>query len=98
MNDVVTALLLAPAAENADLREQLASALDMLVETAINAGNMHALVAAMRAERDTWPEEAERLALPASADHDREPSRDLIALPAVEALRNGQNLFRPLGL
>lgn len=98
MSDVVTALLLALTAANADLREQLASAQDTLVETAIEAGNIHALVEAMRTERDTWREEAERLALPASADHDREPSGDLIALPAVEALRNGQNLFRPVGL
>jgi|GEM_PF-973526 len=58
MGDVVTALLLALATENAELREQLASAQDMLVETAIDAGNMHALVEAMRTERDAWREEA----------------------------------------
>ncbi|WP_313900827.1 hypothetical protein, partial [Methylobacterium sp. J-026] len=58
MSDVVAALLLALAAENAELREQLASAQDMLVETAIDAGNMHVLVEAMRTERDTWREEA----------------------------------------
>ena len=46
---------------HAELREQLASAQDMLVETAIDAGNMHALVEAMRIERDAWREEAERL-------------------------------------
>jgi len=61
MSDVVAALLLALASENAELREQLASAQDMLVETAIDAGNMHALVEAMRIERDAWREEAERL-------------------------------------
>jgi hypothetical protein len=61
MGDVMTALLLALATENAELREQLASAQDMLVETAIDAGNMHALVEAMRIERDAWKEEAERL-------------------------------------
>jgi hypothetical protein len=61
MSDVVAALLLALAAENAELRDQLASAQDMLVETAIDAGNMHALVEAMRTERDAWREEAERL-------------------------------------
>ena len=33
----------------------------MLVETAIDAGNMHALVEAMRTERDAWREEAEEL-------------------------------------
>ena len=61
MSDVVAALLVALVTENAELREQLASAQDMLVETAIDAGNMHALVEAMRTERDAWREEAERL-------------------------------------
>lgn len=61
MSDVVAALLVTLAAENAELREELASAQDMLVETAIDAGNMHALVEAMRTERDAWREEAERL-------------------------------------
>ena len=79
-------------------REQLASAQDMLVETAIDAGNMHALVELMRTERDAWRQEAKRATLSAGADYDRQPSRDLIALPALEALRNGQNLFRPVGL
>ena len=60
MSDIVAAILLALAAENAELREQLALAQDMLVETAIDAGNMHALVDAMRNERDAWREEAER--------------------------------------
>ena len=31
------------------------------METAIDAGNMHALVEAMRNERDAWREEDERL-------------------------------------
>ena len=61
MSDVVAALLLALATENAELCEQLASAQDMLVETAIDAGNMHALVEAMQTERDAWRQEAERL-------------------------------------
>ena len=61
MSNDLAVLLLALAAENAELREQLASAQDMLVETAIDAGNMHALVEAMRTERDAWREEAERL-------------------------------------
>ncbi|MCJ2085823.1 hypothetical protein MKK88_07430 [Methylobacterium sp. E-005] len=51
MSDVVSALLLALAAENAELREQLASAQDMLVETAIDAGNMPAPVEAIRTDR-----------------------------------------------
>ena len=33
------------------------------METAIDAGNMHALVDAMRAERDAWREKAERLSV-----------------------------------
>ncbi|MCJ2116543.1 hypothetical protein MKK65_08110 [Methylobacterium sp. J-001] len=60
MGDDVAAILLTLAAENADLRKQLAASQDMLVETAIDAGNMHALVEAMRTERDAWREEAER--------------------------------------
>lgn len=60
MGNDVTALLVAIARENADLRQQLALAQDMLMETAIDAGNMHALVDAMRTERDAWREEAER--------------------------------------
>ncbi|MHC2103630.1 hypothetical protein [Methylobacterium sp. CM6246] len=60
MNDDVTALLVAIARENADLRQQLAIAQDMLMETAIDAGNMYALVDAMRTERDAWRDEAER--------------------------------------
>lgn len=60
MGDDVTALLVAIARENAELREQLASAQDMLVETAIDAGNLHVLVEALRTERDAWRQEAER--------------------------------------
>jgi hypothetical protein len=47
--------------EVADLRQQLAAAQDMLVETAADAGRLHAENAAlheelarMRAERDAW--------------------------------------------
>ena len=36
------------------------------------------------------------VALPAGANHDREPGWNLVALPAVKALRNDQNLFSPL--
>ena len=63
MGDDVAAILLTLAAENAELREQLAASQDMLVETAIDAGNIHALVEAMRTERDAWREEAERLSV-----------------------------------
>ncbi|GJE15235.1 MULTISPECIES: hypothetical protein [Methylobacterium] len=61
MGDDVTALLVALARENADLREQLALAQDMLMETAIDAGNLHALIEAVQVERDAWRDEAERL-------------------------------------
>lgn len=54
-------ILLALAADNAELREQLASAQNMLVETAIDASNMHTLVEVIRTERDAWREEAERV-------------------------------------
>ncbi|MCJ2058799.1 hypothetical protein MKL09_19910 [Methylobacterium sp. J-048] len=62
MGDDVTALLVAIARENADLRQQLAIAQDMLMETAIDAGNLHALIEAVQAERDAWRDEAGRLA------------------------------------
>ena len=61
MGDDMTALLVALARENADLREQLALAQDMLMETAIDAGNLHALIEAVQVERDAWRDEAERL-------------------------------------
>ena len=61
MGDDVAAILLTLAAENAELREQLAASQDMLVETAIDAGNLHALIGAVQAERDAWKEEAWRL-------------------------------------
>jgi hypothetical protein len=57
----LTAILVALAHENADLRRQLASAQDMLIETAIDAGNLHALIEAARTECDAWRAEAERL-------------------------------------
>ena len=52
MSDDLAVLLLALASENAELRPELAAAQDMLVETAIDAENMHALVEAVRTERD----------------------------------------------
>lgn len=61
MSDVATALLLALAAENAELREQLATAQDMLVETAIDAGNLYARIEEVQIECDAWRAEAERL-------------------------------------
>ena len=60
MSDDLPALLLALATENAELRQQLASAQDMLMETAIDAGHLHARIEAVQAERDAWREEAGR--------------------------------------
>ena len=61
MSDDVAAILLTLVAENTDLRQQLATAQDMLMETAIDAGNLHALIEAVQAEQDAWRDEAERL-------------------------------------
>ena len=60
MGDDVTALLVAIARENADLRQQLATAQDMLMETAIDAGSLHAMIEVLQVERDAWRDEAER--------------------------------------
>ena len=38
--------------ESAQLREQLAAAKDMLMETAADAGHVHARIEAMKTERD----------------------------------------------
>jgi hypothetical protein len=61
VSDDLAALLLALATENAELRLQLATAQDLLMETAIDAGHLHARIEAVQAERDAWREEAERL-------------------------------------
>ncbi|SDO51482.1 hypothetical protein SAMN05216360_12517 [Methylobacterium phyllostachyos] len=61
MGDDVAALLLALATENAELRQQLATAQDMLMETAIDAGQLHARIEVVQDERDAWRAEAERL-------------------------------------
>ena len=61
MSDDMAALLLALATENAELRKQLATAQDLLMETAIDAGHLHARIEAAQSERDVWRIEAERL-------------------------------------
>ena len=61
MSDDLAALLLALATENAELRLQLGAAQDMLMETAIDAGQLHARIEAVQGERDAWRAEAERL-------------------------------------
>lgn len=55
------ALVLALATENAELRQQFANAQDLLMETAIDAGHLHARIEAVQDDRDAWRAEAERL-------------------------------------
>ena len=52
MNEDAPVLILALATQNAALRQQLASAQDLLVETAIDAGQLHARIEVLQAERD----------------------------------------------
>lgn len=52
MSDDLPALLFALATENDELRQQLVTAQDLLLETAIEA---------IQHERDAWKQEAERL-------------------------------------
>ena len=61
MSDNETALLLALARENAELREQLAKTQDMLMEAAVDAGNLYERLEAVQIECDAWRAEAERL-------------------------------------
>ncbi|TXN23204.1 hypothetical protein [Methylobacterium sp. WL9] len=67
MSDDTAALILALAVENAELRGQLAEAQDLLIETAVDAGDLHARMEELQAdldeariERDAWRVEAER--------------------------------------
>ncbi|MCJ2038130.1 hypothetical protein MKK55_04045 [Methylobacterium sp. J-059] len=48
MSDDTTPLILALATENAELRAELAEARELLIETAVDAGEMHAEVEALR--------------------------------------------------
>ncbi len=50
MSDETAALILALSTENAELRAQLAEAQELLIETAVDAGEMHAEVEALRAQ------------------------------------------------
>jgi len=50
MGDDTTALVLALATENAQLRAALAEAQDLLVETAVDAGELHARVGDLHEE------------------------------------------------
>lgn len=49
------------ARENTELRQQLITARNLPIATAIDAGCPHGRIAAMRAERDAWCAEAGRL-------------------------------------
>ena len=67
MRDQRTADILAVVIENRELRAQLAEAQDSCVELAVDAGELHAEIEALRArlaraerERDAWRAEAER--------------------------------------
>jgi hypothetical protein len=67
MGDTDKLTILALAAENTELRAQLADAQDLLVETAIDAGHLHARIEALEAqlaqaehERNAWKMEATR--------------------------------------
>ena len=50
MSDETTVLVLALATENAELRAALAEAQELLIETAVDAGEMHAENEALRAQ------------------------------------------------
>ncbi|MCJ2074804.1 hypothetical protein MKK68_03945 [Methylobacterium sp. E-016] len=67
MSDETTALVLALATEIAELRAALAEAQELLIETAVDAGEMHARLeevqkelAVARADRDAWMIRARR--------------------------------------
>lgn len=60
MSDEMAALILALATENRELRAQLAEAQELLIETAVDAGELHARVEELQAERDAWRAEAEQ--------------------------------------
>ncbi|WP_187276153.1 hypothetical protein [Methylobacterium sp. WL116] len=51
MSDETTALVLALATENAELRAALTEAQELLIETAIDAGEMHEEIEALRTNR-----------------------------------------------
>ena len=68
IDDEAAARILALARENDALNRQLSAANHQLIEAAIDAGNLHARIEAlcadlaeMRAGRDAWRAEAERL-------------------------------------
>ena len=69
MSDDTAAVILALATENAELRAALAEAQELLIETAVDAGEMHARLEEVqreltvaRADRDAWMIRARRQA------------------------------------
>lgn len=60
MGDDVAAILLALAAQNAELHEQLAAAQYMLMETAADPGQLPARAEVLAAECAAWREKAGR--------------------------------------
>ena len=67
MSDQRSADFLAVAIENTELRQQLSESQDACVELAVDAGELHAEIEALRArlaqaekDRDAWRAEAER--------------------------------------
>lgn len=67
MSDQRSADFLAVVIENRELRQQLAEVQDQCVELAVDAGELHAEIKALRArlaqverDRDAWHAEAER--------------------------------------
>lgn len=67
MDDAMSQIVLAMAVEIVELRQQIAHAQDLLVETAIDAGHLHAKIERLetelteaRDERDAWRAAAEQ--------------------------------------
>ncbi|WP_336489698.1 hypothetical protein [Methylobacterium nigriterrae] len=74
MSDTSDPIILALVAENAELRLQLAETQEQCIEMAVDAGELHAEIEALRAqlaaaerERNTWRAEAGRAAARRSA-------------------------------
>ena len=61
MSNGLPALLLAQATENDELRQQLATAQGLLLEPAIDAGQLPVRLEAIQHEREAWKQEVERL-------------------------------------
>lgn len=73
MSDRKASLFLALVAENAELRQQLSEAQDVLVETAIDAGRLHSQIEALQKElaalREGRGPRDRDACLPSGSDH-----------------------------